>query len=205
MVWGSREPCAVSRISSRRRGAAGCATLKPGAAIGVAWVAVVWAPLAGAQHVAVDPLTTTPAAWERFAVRVANAGDTAIVAVHVAVPGALAVLGVEPVPGFAAATTPATDSTPAAVTWRDGSLARGEFREFAFLGRVAGDARPRDLVLLVRTTPADGEPGPARRLTVRVIGRARLSPGGVTAIASAALGTAVLALVVMLARQTRRE
>ena len=147
-------------------------------------------------QVTIRPRTTTPAAWERYAAHVVNGSDTAITTVHVAVPDAIWILGVEPVQGWVVFTAAATDSTPQYIEWQQGEVRRGEFREFAFLGRLRGDARRRDPVFPVRLTRTDGSTASEQRLRVAVVGRTRLSVRGATAIAGTALGIALLALLV---------
>ncbi len=171
----------------------------------VLWV-ISALPTSVPAQVAIAPGTTSPASWERFAVRVVNAGDTAVTGVHVAVPEIVTVLGVEPVPGWTFAARAPSDTTPQTITWSGGTLSRGEFREFAFLGRVAGDARERQLVFPVTLARATGEmlewagapgrPRPAPR--VLVVGPTRMSARGVLAVAGSAVGIALLALALAL-------
>lgn len=175
-------------------------------ALGVLCTLAVFSDPLSAQ-VAVAPAATTPAAWERFAVRVVNGADTAITSVRVAVPAAVTVLGVEPPPGWTFTVQPATDSTPLTVAWTGGTVARGEFREFVFLGRVAGDARQRQLVFPVAlartggdTVDWAGQPGmrrPAPR--VSIVGPTRLSIRGTLAVAGGAVAIALVALALALA------
>src|SRR5712691_5944488 len=99
-----------------------------------------------AAQVSIHPGTVQPAAWERFAIRVFNQTDTPTVAVRVEVPEAIAILGVDAGRMWPFKTIAATDSTPQRIEWRGGQLIRGEFREFAFLGRLKADARQEDLV-----------------------------------------------------------
>jgi hypothetical protein len=89
------------------------------------------------------------------------------------------------------------------VEWSGGKLLRGEFLEFAFLGRVIGDARRTDLVFPVTLTRESGSVVPMRRLRVTVVGRTQLSVRGVTAIAGTALGVALIALILAIARGRR--
>jgi hypothetical protein len=125
------------------------------------------------------------------------------------VPDAVSILGVEPQPGWTFTLEEATATGPASVTWRGGYIYQREFLEFAFLGRVAGDARRAELVFPVTLARSDGQilawsnpPGlqrPAPR--VRIVGTTQLSPWGALALAGAALVTAVLALVLVLSRR----
>lgn len=173
-------------------------------------VATALAAASVEAQVAVAPSTTTPAAWERFAVRVVNPVDTAIIGVTVAVPDVVMVLGVEPVPGWRVAVAAGSDTTPQTIGWSGGAVARGEFREFAFLGRVAGDARQRQLVFpvtLARATGgsiewagAPGLPRPAPRVTV--VGATRISVRGVLAVAGSAVAIAVVALALAVAARS---
>lgn len=153
----------------------------------------------------IHPRSTTPAAWERFAIRVVSGTDTPTVAVRVRVPDAVTVLGVDAPQGWSSRTGRDRDDAPQVVVWSGGTLLRGTFREFAFLGRVRGDARQTDLVFPVTLTRADGSTWEDRELRVRVTGRTRLSVRGVTAIAGTAVGMAVIALVVAIAAGRRRS
>ena len=174
----------------------------PRASVSVAILALCAALQPARAQVAFHPAVTTPAAWERFAARVVNAtGDPTIVAVHIDVPGAVVVLGVEPVPGWEILQVAGTDSTPHRITWRGGTVERGELREFAFLGRVAGDASRATLVFpvtLTRTADAADETHAGR---VAIEGATRLSTRGALAVAATALGLALIALLVALSRR----
>ncbi len=106
--------------------------------------------------------------------------------------------------------TPSTDSTPQLIEWSGGTLLRGEFREFAFYGRLPGDARQHDLVFPVRLTRANGSVviwGPRSDTgippTVRIIGTTAITGWGSLALASVAVGIAVIALALTVSR--RRE
>lgn len=159
-----------------------------------------------AAQVSLHPGTTTPGAWERFAIRVANPSDTPVVAVRVEVPRVITILGVEQMDGWSV--QPETESRAQTISWM-GSVSRGVFREFAFLGRVAGDARRATLVLPVTLIRPDGtelvwsaplgSPRPAPR--VRLVGTAQLSGTGMVAMAGAALVVAILALIVAVAKR----
>lgn len=166
----------------------------------------ILSPLAAPQPVsaqaAFHPAATTPAAWERFAARVVNAtGDTAVVEVRVDVPGAVAVLGVEPVPGWETVQVRGTDSTPHRITWRGGTVGAGDLEEFAFLGRVAGDAGRATLVFPVTLTRADGQADRTFAGRVAIEGATRLSARGALAVAATAFGLALVALLVALSRR----
>lgn len=165
-----------------------------------AWVA----PWAAHGQATISPRNTTPAAWERFAVRVVNQTDTATVAVHIDVPDAVTILGVQPVPRWSVRQVAATVSAPQSIEWHGGELRRGEFHEFVFLGRLAGDARQTELVFPVRLTRSDGSIVEDRGLRVAIEGRTRLSVRGVTAVAGTALGVALIALMVAVSARQRR-
>lgn len=163
-----------------------------------------WLP----AQVALDPKSVTPAAFERFAFRVVNQSDTPTVAVRVTVPEAIQVLGVNAPPGWTAALIPAGDSAAPVIEWSGGELARGGFTEFAFLGRVAADAKPgAELIFPFRLTRANGATadwawgGEARPPTAAIVGVTNVSPAGAFALAGAAMGLAILALVLALVRR----
>lgn len=167
------------------------------------------APPAGAQ-VAIHPTAVAPASWQRFGLRLASQADSPVVSVRLLVPDVVAVLGVDAPPGWTAHHAAATDSTAQAIVWTGSRVERGEFREFAFLGRIAADARRRELVFPVRLTRADGSTldwsrdGAGAPLVVLIRGTTRLSPWGALAAAGAAIGLASLALVLaLLALRTR--
>jgi len=163
-------------------------------------------PLPG--QVALDPPTVTPAAWERFTLRVVNQTDTPTVAVRISLPGAIHVLGVAAPPGFTARLEPATDSAAPAIEWSGGRVDPGAFYEFTFLGRVAPDARPgAELVFPVRITRASGstvewaEGGAGRPPVVSIQGTTMISAAGAFALAGAAVGLSILALVLTMVRR----
>lgn len=172
-------------------------------------IALLLSPTVEAQ-VAIHPTTVKPAAWQRFALRVVNQRDTAAVAVRLTVPEVITVLGVERAPGWGFRLIPASDTTPQIIVWSDGELGQGEFREFAFLGRLAGDARRMSLVFPVRVTRADGSAvewsptgqGPAP--VVAIVGTTEITSWGAMGLASAALGLAVIALALAVAAQRKR-
>lgn len=139
----------------------------------------------------------------------ANQWETSLTAVSVTIPDAVTVLGVEQPPGWTFTLQEPNATSPASITWQGGLLAHKRFLEFAFLGRVAGDARRTDLVFPVTLTRSDGQtlqwinpPGlerPAPR--VGIVGTTQLSPWGALALAGAAFVTAVLALILVLSRR----
>jgi uncharacterized protein YcnI len=159
-------------------------------------------------QVALDPRSVTPAAFARFAIQVVNQSDTPAVGVRVTVPEAIQVLGVNAPAGWTVALTPATDSAAPVIQWSGGRLERGAFDEFAFLGRVAADAKPgSELIFPVRLTRANGATadwawgGDARPPTVAIVGVTSVSSAGAFALAGAATGLAILALVLALTRR----
>jgi uncharacterized protein YcnI len=166
------------------------------------------APSVLPAQVAMDPGSVIPTAFERFALRVVNQSDTPTVAVRVIVPEAIQVLGVNAPAGWSATLRPASDTAAPVIEWSGGELARGGFTEFAFLGRVAADARPgSELVFPVRLTRAGGATvdwaagGSGRPPTVAVEGTAVVTSAGAFALAGAATGLAILALVLALTRR----
>lgn len=159
-------------------------------------------------QVALDPPSVTPAAWERFALRVVNQTDTAIVTVRIALPEAIQVLGVASPAGFTARVEPATEDAAPVIQWTGGRVERGTFVEFTFLGRVAPNARPgAELVFPVRLTRANGSTADWARgaegqpPTVTIQGTTAVTASGAFALAGAATGLAILALVLALVRR----
>jgi hypothetical protein len=150
-------------------------------------------------QVSVRPTTVVPAQHERYAVQVANPSEAAIIAVRVAVPAAITVLGVEAPPAWTAHLEPPTDTAPQAIEWDGGALGQREFREFAFLGRLPADARRATLVLPVLVRFADGT---ARewRAEVAIRGSVGVTPGGAFVLAAGVFGVAVLAIALALRR-----
>lgn len=150
----------------------------------------------------------TPAAWERFTLRVVNQTDTPTVAVRITLPEAIQVLGVAAASGFTARVEPATDHSAPVIEWSGGHLDRGGLVEFAFLGRVAPDARPgAELVFPVQITRANGSTvewvrgGAGQPPVATVEGTTAISASGAFALAGAATGIAILALVLALVRR----
>lgn len=159
-------------------------------------------------QVALDPPTVTPAAWERFGLRVVNQTDTPTVTVRITLPEAIQIMGVAAPADFTARVEPVTDSTAPAIEWSGGRLERGAFVEFTFLGRVATEARPgAQLVFPVRITRANGSTvewargGAGQPPTVTIQGTTAISASGAFALAGAATGIAILALVLALVRR----
>lgn len=159
-------------------------------------------------QVALDPPSVTPAAWERFALRVVNQTDTPTVAVRITLPEAIQVLGVSAPSGFTPRLEPATDASAPGIEWSGGRVERGALVEFAFLGRVDPNARPgARLVFPVRITRANGATvewtrgGAGQPPVVTVQGTTAISASGAFALAGAATGLAILALVLALVRR----
>jgi uncharacterized protein DUF1775 len=158
-------------------------------------------------QVSVSPPGITPSDLERLAVRVANPADTAIVAVRVQVPDALVVLGLDAPTGWTGRLVPGTDSAAPAIEWSGGSLAKGEFREFAFFVRLGAAARQNDLLLPVEIRRADGtvmrwRPGGDGPVpVVRILGSIGVTSGGSFALAAAAFGLAALGVALALFRR----
>jgi uncharacterized protein YcnI len=171
-------------------------------------------PLSSASaQVAISPLTTMPAAWERFGLRVINQTDTPTVAVRIEVPSALTFLGIEPRTGWTTDITQLPDSGPTVITWRGGAIKKGEYGEFPFLGRLKADARQEDLVFPVRIERANGSVVEWRHPEgqdyaaprVEVVGTVRVTTGAAVMMAGLSLGVGLLALVVAIARGAPRR
>lgn len=167
--------------------------------------------LALALQVSVTPTAITPAAMERIAVRVANPTDTPIVAVRVAVPEVLSILGVDAPIGWTARIVPGSDTSAPAIEWT-GSLGAREFKELAFFARLGGAVKNETLVFPVRVVRADGTErrwggGPddiAPAPVVQIQGAVGVTAGGAFTLASAALGLAILAIALALLRRPPR-
>ena len=172
---------------------------------------VVAAPVEA--QVGISPSSTAPAAWERFAIRVMNQTDTATVQVRVQVPSVILILGVQPMAGWSVETTPATDTLSQSITWSGGKLTKGQFDEFAFLGRLDPNAKPEDLGFPVRIQRANGSVVEWRRQPgedyaaprVQIVGTATISPTGQVAMAGAALGFAIIAIVFAIALGVKKR
>ena len=162
-------------------------------------------------QVDLEPATVKPAAWERFALRVVNQTDTAFTRVRLTVPEVIMVLGVEPVSQWTFQLTASTDTTPQFIEWVGGNLLRGEYREFAFFGRIPGDARRSQLVFPVVLTRASGSLVEWNRRrdtgappTIQIVGTTSVTAWGSVALASVAVGIAVIALA-LAATARKRE
>ena len=175
----------------------------------LAWfvTALLIAPAALPGQIVLAPPTTVPAAWERFSLRVANPTDTPTVTVSVRLPDGVQVLGVDAPPGWTPRFVAATSSTPQTIEWTGGAIGHREFREFAFLGRVAANLRTGDLVFPVRLTRANGTtvdwaPGGAGAApTVHVRAITVISPAAAFALAAFALGVGTVAIALALSRR----
>jgi len=160
-----------------------------------------------AAQVSIAPDAVEPGTVVRLALRVVTASDAPTVAVRVAVPEALVVLGLDAPPGWRATWTDATGTAPRAIEWTGGPLARAEFREFAFLVRIPADVRRGTLVFPATLRAADGTErawgaaGVAPAPTVEIRGRALVTPGAAFALAGAAVGLAALALGLAVSRR----
>jgi uncharacterized protein YcnI len=172
----------------------------------VAFVFAAAAPLAG--QVTMDPTTMPPAGMARMALRVVNQSDTAITHVRLTVPEAIGVLGVDAPEGWSFQIQRATDSTPQTIEWTGASLAQWEFREFPFFGRLAADARRKELVFPVAVTRANGGvtkwdwvDGMGQPPIIMIVGSTRVSAWGTFALAGAALGISILALGMAIGRR----
>ena len=162
-----------------------------------------------ATQVAIHPTTLRPAAWERVAIRVVNQTDVATVRVHVDVPEAFDILGVEPQVGWEFALQRATDSSPQYVEWTGSALGRWEFREFAFYGRTGPDVREKELVFPVKVTKEDEtviewharDGASAPPPTIQIVGTTEVSNWGAFAIAAAAMGLSLLSIALAVSRK----
>lgn len=172
-------------------------------------VAVLVTALTAARlsaQVSIAPRTVEPTDLVRFAVQVANPIDTAIVAVRVEVPEALAIMGADAPGGWSARVVTASDSSPQAIEWSGGHVALREFREFAFFARLGANASRTTLVFPVRLSRSDGgvrewrAGGYARAPEVEVRGTVGITAGGAYTLAAAALGLAALATALALRR-----
>ncbi len=159
-------------------------------------------------QVDLDPATVKPAAWERFALRVVNQTDTAFTRVRLTVPEAVMVLGVEPLPGWTFQLVAASDTTPQFIEWAEGNLWRGEYREFAFFGRIPSDVARRELVFPVQLTRASGSlvewnhrSDTGTPPTVQIVGTTGVTAWGAVGLAGDAVGIAALALALAVSRK----
>ncbi len=157
-------------------------------------------------QVSITPRTVEPADLVRFAVQVANPTDTADVAIRVEVPDALAILGIDAPPGWTARLVTVSDSTPQAIEWSGGQVARRGFREFAFFARLGANANRTTLFFPVRIGRADGSVrewrpgGYGQTPEVEITGNVGLTTGAAFTLAAAAIGLAALAIALALRR-----
>ena len=163
-------------------------------------------------QVDIDPTTVKPAAWERFALRVVNQTDTAFTRVRLTVPEVIMILGVEPLPGWTFTVIAASDTSPQSIEWSEGSHVRGEYREYAFFGRIPADAKRRELVFPVTLTRASGSVVEWNRRretgappTVQIVGTTGISPWASMALAGGAVGIAILALALAVWRKAEGQ
>jgi len=159
-------------------------------------------------QVDLHPATVKPAAWERFALRTINQTDTAFVAVRLAVPEALMVLGIEPLDGWQVTHAAASDTTPQIIEWSGGELLRGEYLEFAFFGRLTADSRKQELVFPVHLLRATGtevvwdrRSGDGAAPTVQIVGTTGVTSWAALALAGVAVGIAALALALAVSKR----
>lgn len=177
------------------------------------FLATLVAVFATVAHAQIDlvPKKAQPTIWERFTLRVINQLESPATEVTLTVPEIILILGVEsPKSGWQFMVHPASDSTPQVIRWRGGAVGQGEFEEFAFLGRIAGTARRKELVFPVSVSRADGSSTEWAKLTgegsapvVQIIGTTTVTPWGAVGLAGGAFGIATLALA--LAVSKRRE
>ena len=159
------------------------------------------------------PKTAQPTIWERFTLRVINQREPATVEVVLVVPEVVAVLGVQaPSSAWKFEVIAPTDSTPQMIHWTGGSVDQGSFDEFAFLGRIAGDARRKELLFPVTLHRADGSETSWSRLSgetvapvVQIVGTTSVTPWGAVGLAGGAFGTAVLALALAVSARRPRS
>jgi len=101
---------------------------------------------------------------------------------------------------------PATDSTPQAIVWSGGAVRPGDLGTFVFLGRVGADVPRRELRFPIDLTDAAGEVIELRRggdgiePRMLIAATTRISPWAAFALAGAAFGLAILALVLAIRR-----
>lgn len=166
-----------------------------------------------ASQVAISPQVTTPASWERYAIRVINQTDTATVSVRVEVPEIIHILGVEDKAGWTVQIIPATDSGRQAVSWTGGRVTRGKFSEFAVLGRLDPNAKREPLGFPVQIQRANGsvvewrgragEPYAAPRVEIR--GSVTISQSGAVALSSIGIAIGILSIIIAVALGTRKK
>ena len=174
---------------------------------------VTLAVFATVAHAQIDlvPKNAQPTLWERFTLRVINQLESPTTEVTLTVPEIIRILGVEsPKSGWQFTVQSASDSTPQVIRWTGGAISQGQFDEFAFLGRIAGDARRKELVFPVSLSRADGSTSEWAKLTgegsapvVQIVGTTMVTLWGAVGLAGGAFGISILALG--LAASKRRE
>lgn len=144
---------------------------------------------------------------ERFALRVAS-GSEPTSRVVLRIPDAVTVLGLEPSADWTFVLNPPTAQSSATIEWSDGRLEPGEFREFAFFARLAGDARRKELIFPVTITRADGDEiqysfteGNTPPPVVLIVGSTAVSPWGAVGLAGVAVAIAIVALALSASRR----
>jgi uncharacterized protein YcnI len=142
-----------------------------------------------------------PGEWERITLRVVNQTDTATTAIRLTVPETIAILGVERSGAWEASVRTATGTSPQLIEWTGDSLARGQYRDFAFLGRLSADARRRTLIFPAAITRSNGavvewsnQAGAGAALEMNIVGTTRITAWGTFGLASVAVGIAVISL-----------
>lgn len=163
-------------------------------------------------QVSLAPSTIMPGAWERITLRVVNQTDTVTTGVRLTVPETIGILGVERSGGWNGVVNRASESSPQTIEWTGDSLVRGEYRDFAFLGRLSADARRRTLVFPVALTKGNGSVVEWGRGTrgaaapeMNIVGTTRITTWGTFGLASVAVGIAVISLGVAISGRGRRN
>lgn len=153
-----------------------------------------------AAQVTMDPARIAPASMERFALRIAT-GSEATQRVNMLLPDAITVLGVEKSPDWTYVYTPGSETQAAQIEWSGGPLEVGEYREFVFFGRLAADAKRKELIFPVTLTRVDGDQieynrngGVAPPPVVFIVGSTSVTPWGAVGVAGLALALAIISL-----------
>ncbi len=181
----------------------------------IALIAATFAIATSTVYAQIDlvPKTAQPTIWERFTLRVINQREPATVEVELVVPEIVAVLGVQaPSSAWEFEVIATTDSTPQMIRWTGGSVGQGSFDEFAFLGRIPGDARSKELVFPVTLRREDGSETRWSRLrgesvapVVQIVGTTSVTPWGAVGLAGGAFGIAVIALALAVSARRPRS
>jgi hypothetical protein len=137
---------------------------------------------------------------ERFALHVAS-GTESTERISILLPDAVSVLGVEPSNEWSFSVSEGTDAAAASIVWSGGPLRPGEYREFAFFGRLAGDVKRQELIFPVTLTRVDGDQleysntgGIGPPPTVMIVGSTAVTPWGAVGVAGLAMAIAIIAL-----------